>query len=267
MDRLARSLEIDRRVTLRGAQVRTEIAGGWVIGHAGMPNSYTLNAILMTSPASPSLDADQLEALADRWLGHLSHRLVRLDDAAAAERLSADLLRRGWQRQRTLLMVHQGTGAELVSDPRAREISDSELNAAMLTDFEQTRFGTEFFPGLPEMLVAGQAALRAGTPAQGYAAGVNGGLQSVCTLFMDADVDGQRVAMIDQVSTLPAFRERGLAKAAVSAAVRAAMDWEAELIVIPTDVDDWPQLLYAGLGFEGVGQHVTFQRQVRETGT
>ncbi len=39
--------------------------------------------------------------------------------------------------------------------------------------------------------------------------------------------------------------------------------WGAELIVVPADADDWPQLMYAGLGFEPLGRQVTLTRRLR----
>jgi GNAT superfamily N-acetyltransferase len=115
--------------------------------------------------------------------------------------------------------------------------------------------------GLPALLTRAQALMRAGTTAWGFAAGYGGGLQSMCTLFLDPDLDGVRIAMVENVGTLPQYRERGLAKAAVSAAVAAAEDWGAELITVPADADDWPQLLYHRLGFEPVGTQLNFTRR------
>ena len=34
----------------------------------------------------------------------------------------------------------------------------------------------------------------------------------MCTLFLDADVSGRRVAMVEEVATLAAYRGRGLAR-------------------------------------------------------
>ena len=107
-------------------------------------------------------------------------------------------------------------------------------------------------------LVAAQRAMRAGTTARAFAAGEDGGLQSMCTLFLDGDVAGARTAMVEEVGTLPSHRERGLAKAVVSAAIRSAGEWGADLVVVPADADDWPQLLYAKLGFEPIGIQCSF---------
>ena len=93
----------------------------------------------------------------------------------------------------------------------------------------------------------------AGTSSLVFGAGEDGDLQSMCELFLDPDVEGVRMAMVEQVATLPAYRERGLAKAVVGAAIAAARDWGAELIMVPADADDWPQIIYAGLGFETSG--------------
>jgi GNAT superfamily N-acetyltransferase len=72
----------------------------------------------------------------------------------------------------------------------------------------------------------------------------------------------ERVAMIDEVGTLRAYRQRGLARAVVSAAVGAARAWGAGLIVVPADADDWPQLMYRRLGFAPVGIQVSLTLRV-----
>ena len=97
---------------------------------------------------------------------------------------------------------------------------------------------------------------RAGTPALTLGAGDGDGLHSMATVFLSEQPDGTRVAMVDEVGTLTAHRQRGLARAVVSAAVVTASEWGAELIVVPADADDWPQLLYSRLGFAPVGVQV-----------
>jgi GNAT superfamily N-acetyltransferase len=197
-------------------------------------------------------------AIAERWLHDAPHRQLRCDDAAGGERLSEALCARGWERRRTLLMVMAAEHEWPAPDPRAREISEAELQALQLLHNAETDFGRDTTPELPRLLTAAQAAMRAGTTALRFGAGVDGGLQSSCTLYLDPDVHGQRVAMVEAVGTLRDYRERGLAKAAIGAALRAAERWGAGRIVIPSDADDWPQVFYAGLGFEPAGLQVSF---------
>jgi GNAT superfamily N-acetyltransferase len=65
------------------------------------------------------------------------------------------------------------------------------------------------------------------------------------------------------VGTLITHRRRGLARAVVLAAVAYAGGWGAEMIVVPADADDWPQVMYCGLGFVPVGRQVGLARRIR----
>ncbi len=257
---------MDRGVVLRGGAECHEIPGGWVVRHRDLPRVYNLNLVLVAAPAPKGFKAQDVTALADRWLGDSPHRCVRMEDAAAAERIAPALMEDGWKRQRTALMLLSDDTEPLPPDPRARQITEPELEALMLADFRHTDYGADYVEGLPEMLVAAQTALRVGTPALRFGAGENGELQSMCTLFCDDDVAGSSIAMVEQVATLPAHRERGLAKATVSAAIAAARQRGAQLIMVPADADDWPQLMYARLGFEPVGQLVNFHAPRPGTG-
>lgn len=258
MDELQRALELDRRVALRAGERTIEIPEGWVVLHDRLARVHVLNMVLLAAPLPPQLGADGLISIAERWLGHLGHRFVRIDDATGAARLTSTLLAAGWQRQRTVFMVLRTDPRAALVDPRAREISEAELDALTRSNFEHYDYGADSSPALIRELVQAQVAMRRGTRARRFGAGEHDGLQAMTTLFMDPDVDGVRAAMVEQVGTLPDYRERGLARAAVSAAVAAAGEWGAELITVPADADDWPQLLYAKLGFEPVGIQVSF---------
>jgi GNAT superfamily N-acetyltransferase len=68
------------------------------------------------------------------------------------------------------------------------------------------------------------------------------------------------VGQVEDVSTLPAFRNRGYARAVVSAAVTASRDAGHALTFIIADEDDWPRRLYAKLGFAPVGTTSRFRK-------
>ncbi len=261
MDEFACALELDRRVVVRGGQEAIEIPEGWVVLSGDLPNVYSLNMLILSAPLPERFDAGALTALTDRWLDHLQHRFVRVDDRTAAERVWPALERAGWLRSRTVFMGLRSAPRDAIHDPRAREISDAELDVVTQANFEHYDYGPGTSPALVRQLVAAQRAMRAGTTARGFAAGDDGGLQSMCTLFLDGDVAGTRTAMVEEVGTLPSHRERGLAKAVVSAAIRSAGEWGADLVIVPADADDWPQLLYAKLGFEPLGIQCAFTRR------
>ncbi|HWE10770.1 MAG TPA: GNAT family N-acetyltransferase [Solirubrobacteraceae bacterium] len=258
---LLAALRIDRRVRRRAAAEVVPLPGGLVVRHPKLWDVHYLNALILDAGGHPPPGAAEFVALADRWLAGLEHRHVVFDDAAAGERAAADVAAAGWERRRTSFMVFAGDRHAVGADPRAREISDAEMEALQLAGLREEVPEAALRSGLAERLALTQRVLRAGTPARCFGAGEGEDLQSMCTLFLDGDVDGRRVAMLEEVGTLIAHRRRGLARAAVEAAIAAALDWGADLIVVPADADDWPQVMYAGLGFTPVGRQVSLTRR------
>jgi GNAT superfamily N-acetyltransferase len=258
---LAAALDLERRITRRAAEVWTELALGWEVRHRRLADVHHLNTLFLRAPLPPDVGAPELTALADARQGDLRHRRLVLDDAEAADRVAGELLDAGWARDRTLYMALRADPQDALIDARARVISEEQLRAVQRATFAEDDFGPDTFSGLVDRLVEAQMALRAGTPARGFGAGRGDEVVSHCTLFCEAEPADRRVALIDTVGTLRAHRQQGLAKAVVSAAVRAAGEWGADLIVVPADADDWPQLLYAGLGFVPLGRQVGFTRQ------
>jgi GNAT superfamily N-acetyltransferase len=263
-DELALALELDRRVAIGGATEMFAIPEGCVILNAELPDVHHLNQVMLDAPLPAAFDTQALVTLTDRWLAGVRHRFVRVDDQAGAERLAPELVAAGWERSWTAMMV-RGADPARAPDPRARTITESEHYAVMLANLSAADYRVDSFPGLPRLLVEAQFAMLVATPSLAFGAGEDGGLQSMCELFLDPDVQGVRMAMVEQVGTLPGYRERGLAKAVVGAAIAAARDWGAELITVPADADDWPQIIYAGLGFETVGTQVQFTRRRART--
>jgi GNAT superfamily N-acetyltransferase len=248
------AVRIDRNVRVRGAQRSVAVPGGTAIFHDELQVIHYLNAVLLEAPLDPNLGAEDLVALAERCHRHVRDRYLVLDDEQAAEHLAPALLRAGWERRRTLFMDWHGDAP--APDRRAEQISDSVLRLLQRRVYEETPFPESAPDGLPAALVAAQSALRTGTRSLCFGAGEDG-LQSMSTLFLDEDDQGP-IAMVEEVATLSAFRDRGLARAVVSAAVDAALRSGVRRIVIPTDAEDWPQLLYAKLGFEPLGSSVSF---------
>ena len=82
--------------------------------------------------------------------------------------------------------------------------------------------------------------------------------------FFGAVVDGQTVcsadlysdgatAQIESVLTLESFRKRGLGRAVVAEAIRAALNSGHDFVFLLADDEDWPKELYARMGFEPLG--------------
>ncbi len=69
-----------------------------------------------------------------------------------------------------------------------------------------------------------------------------------------------RIAEVDDVATLPAFRGQGHASAVVLRAVEEALAAGHELVFLIAEDADWPKELYARLGFETIGRTWSFLR-------
>jgi GNAT superfamily N-acetyltransferase len=262
---LTAALSADLAARLRAAPQSVAIDDGWVVGNDRLARVHLLNAIVLGTAAplhDRRYDTDMIEALARRWQTELPDRCVVIDDESVAQRLAVELPERGWDRQRTLFMALRSDPSAAFRDPRARTLDEDELRSLQLACLRQEVGGPGVAGELPSLLAEAQATLRATTTSERFGAGQPGAEPaSSCTLFLDADVGGRRVATVEAVATLRERREQGLARAAVSMALRAAGEWGADLIVVPADADDWPQLMYTSLGFRALGRRWLFTRR------
>jgi predicted GNAT family acetyltransferase len=103
-------------------------------------------------------------------------------------------------------------------------------------------------------LVDVKRATAAAVPTRWFAAFVDGEPVSVGELYVSGDI-----AQIEDLATLTAYRNRGLASAVVLRAVEEARG--AELVFLIADDDDWPKELYGRLGFDPIGRTYSFLRK------
>jgi GNAT superfamily N-acetyltransferase len=93
-------------------------------------------------------------------------------------------------------------------------------------------------------------------PTRYFVAADDGVDASACTLYSVGSV-----AQIEEVATLLAHRNRGLARAVVLAALESAVTGGAELVFLAADDLDWPKELYGRLGFDRLGTVEAFTRR------
>ncbi len=150
-------------------------------------------------------------------------------------------------------MAWRGDGFE--QDPRTREITPGEQRELQLQLYAEERGRrSAVTDAVIETLLAGHEAVRAGTPSQCFGAGELSTLSASCTLLYQRGGP----ALLDEVGTLTRQRGRGLGRAVVLAGLAAALALGCRPIVVPADADDWPQLIYARLGFEPIGVQLSF---------
>jgi ribosomal protein S18 acetylase RimI-like enzyme len=221
------------------------------------------------------LSIDQLVAIADDALGSegFGHRTIGFVDQADGRRVREEVeaeqaLWPRWEVEQTRYMVWRGGPVEVSSQKPADSAGKCELTGARevrLAEIEGLRKAL-----IGEAMPAdggGAAAVdqlyeldrRYGEVAgdRWFVAPAEGEPMSACRLLRD----GNGIGQVEEVGTLTPARERGLAKATVLAAIAAAQEAGDETIFLTAEAADWPQLFYARLGFETVGEITVLRRR------
>ncbi|HZQ66737.1 MAG TPA: GNAT family N-acetyltransferase [Gaiellaceae bacterium] len=196
----------------------------------------------------------ELAREAEQLLGGLriSHRRVNVDDEATAARLSAPFVGAGWEHEQFLVMARRrepdrpaGVHAEEIDPARLRPMDEASIR----------NWGAD--DDLVAQILARADRLRRVIDVRAFAVLVGGAPVSRAYLYRDPG--NPAIAQVEEVGTLAAHRDRGYARAAVTAAAEAATD--AGLVFLVTSAADWPQHLYRRLGFDTVGTEDRFLRR------
>jgi ribosomal protein S18 acetylase RimI-like enzyme len=200
--------------------------------------------------------ASDLDAEADRIQGAagLSHRRVNVDDREAAERLLPDFRQLAYEPERFVIMAHRRRPEQEVDTAAVREVDWALMRPAREREIASQPWAVD--PVTVEQILAKHQLTAQGIRTRYFAALAGGGVVSSCELRSEGDT-----AQVETVETLPEFRRRGLSRAVVSAALRAAAGFA--FVFLVTDADDWPQQFYRGLGFERVGIESRFLRVIQ----
>lgn len=213
------------------------------------------------------MSVDQIVAIADEALGGegFGHRTVCLLDQADGRRIGEEVEREAarwprWEVERTRYMVLRGGGNEAVRrpEPGAREVRLAEiadLRRALIAE-EAVPDGAVEREATVDQLFAIDTRYGAAGGDRWFVAPAAGEPLSCCRLLRDG-----RIGQVEDVGTREHARERGYAKAIVTAAVAAAQAEGDSPIFLTADAADWPQLMYAKLGFEIVGDLTILRRR------
>lgn len=219
----------------------------------GLPQVWDLN-LLRAERAPRRLAAVRIARAADRALGDagLRHRSIVVDDEELGERLRPGLEVRGWRTEELLVMVLRRSPDRAAPPVELRELSEAELRPARERYLRAAPYGRD--PDTRRQLLAEGARAERAPGLRRLAAVVDGDVASWCRLYA-----AERTAEIDDVVTLDAHRNRGLARAVVLGAAAAAREAGADLVFLRADAADWPRRFYERLGFAVAGRHHVFR--------
>jgi ribosomal protein S18 acetylase RimI-like enzyme len=220
----------------------------WRFGSAiftdDFPRRYDSNFLRVDVPIGDATAAD-LATEADAVQSSLLHRELVFEDAEDGARVAPGFRELGYLVDEAVVMV-QREDVAADGDVVAFEVDADRLRPIVVaTRLENAATTVQDAEMLADFRVV--AAERAGT--RYFAAELDGVLASYCELRAH---DG--LAQIEDVNTLAAWRNRGAGRAVVLAAAAAARAARADLVWLAADADDWPQQLYAKLGFLPVGR-------------
>jgi hypothetical protein len=205
-----------------------------------------LNQLSVDAPTH----AAGLTGALDELYAHLPHRRAFVESAEVGERLAPDLRAAGWLVERDVFMVLRRERDRDAPPGVAREVDEATIRAVEAQTIGEEPYGE---PAIVDQLLASRSAFGRAGAARYFVAAGDGVDGCHATLYSDGVV-----AQIEDVGTLKALRGRGLARAACSAALDAAIAGGHELVFIVADDEDWPKDLYAKLGFDVVGRPWAF---------
>jgi GNAT superfamily N-acetyltransferase len=208
------------------------------------------------------LEVDEVVEIAEEALGGagFAHRTVCALDEADGKRL-ADAVEAeparwpGWEVERTRFMVWDGSAPESPGAPEVRLGEIEGLRRALIEE-ETVPAGVPEPEATVDQLFELNRRLGAAAGDRWFVAPATGEPLSACQFLRQGGV-----AQVEDVGTRTDARERGYAKAIVLAAVAAAQAAGDTTIFLTADAADWPQLMYAKLGFEAVGDLTVLRRR------
>jgi GNAT superfamily N-acetyltransferase len=242
--------ELQGRLSTRTERCRF----GTAYFHEGFPRRWDSNVVWVDEPLD-GVSAEELAADADEVLGRagLEHRAIWLGDVVQGERLAPGLAGRGYEVDRNVVMAH-AREPDAWTDERAEQIDIASAKRFYVTAHLEGHPDAEAADA--QMLADFRDVLVEHADVRFFGASVDGEVVSGCELYRLGDV-----AQVEDVYTLADHRGRGLARAAVLAAVRAARGAGADLVFLGADDEDWPKLMYGKLGFDEVAGSYDFVKR------
>jgi GNAT superfamily N-acetyltransferase len=215
-----------------------------------IPRVWDANYLIV----EPGVTAQQAAAKADEVLGGLgmTHRAVAPAAQESAAELEPGFRELGWDVERGIYMLLRGEPDR----PADIEVERIDFEAAQILRRELMRDDEKMDhdPETIEQLLELDRRVDEALHGRWFAARVDGELAGCCQLMQ-----AQAIGQVEDVVTLTAARNRGVARTVVLAAASASVADGDELTFIGALADDWPRLLYEKLGFDTVGSWEYFR--------
>lgn len=240
---------IERRLATR----KLPFPDGEALFNEQLPAVWDMNFCLVEQPSE--LSAKKLVDAAERLhrAARHQHRQIRAHDESTGERLEPEFKALGWDREGEVLMALTRTPDREIDTNSVEEVEEVELQPVRAQMIRAEGWADADESAISDLLAA-QFLMDDVTTMRRFAARVDGEIRSYCELYTDG-----ATSQIEQVMTLPEYRNRGLARGVVTKAIEEAHRLGGDLIFLTADVDDWPKELYRKMGFDEIGHLYAFR--------
>jgi GNAT superfamily N-acetyltransferase len=252
-DDLDRARAFMRTVDERSAERTIGLGWGTAYFHDHLNGIWDLNFVGVPGPIGvPASEVfGEVERLQQE--AGFRHRKLVVDDEATGKRLASDVPE-GWNTTPLLIMAKRRPADREVDTSIVEEVSWDEVRPYAAAVHKENGAGKD--PAGMDQLLAHNEVTHSAVPTRYFVARADGEIASKSELYSEGGV-----AQVEDVSTLDAFRKRGLARAVVHHVTEIASREGHELVFLVADADDWPRELYAKLGYDPIGIGYEFMRK------
>ena len=227
------------------------VDGGWLIRAPSLGDVWGLNQLRLSGSVSYARAVE----LAEEHLGDLHYRQLVVEHEDSARRLEEPLGADGWTFDRDVLMVLARPADRVADTDGVVEITAdaaAELMRLWVSDDPKMNAAT-----LDQVIAATAREAQARAARNLGMCDEAGELVAMTKLYSDGVT-----AQVEDVYTVPAWRNRGCARRLITRAIALAGEAGHELVFIEADDNGWPKQLYARMGFDPVGRIGVFHRDV-----
>jgi GNAT superfamily N-acetyltransferase len=240
-----------RRTAALAADLARSLDAGCVVRSPSLPLVWGLNHLRL----SGSTTYARAVALSEEHLGDLTYRQLVVEHEASARRLEQPLRADGWTFDRDVLMVLARLADRAANTDGVVEVpgdAASELMRQWVSDDPKMTAET-----LDQVITATAREARVRKATNLGICDEAGKLVAMTKLYSDGIT-----AQVEDVYTVPAWRNRGCARRLITRATDLAQEAGHELVFIEADDNGWPKQLYSRLGFDPIGRIGVFHRDV-----
>lgn len=224
------------------ADVFRPIEAGCVVLAPSLPVVWSINQVRVALP----LGFHALVELAEEQLAGIPYVQIVLENQDSGPELEEAFRAAGWKTEREVLMLLCAPPDRDADMSFVTDAGEDEVAEMMGRWYGEDRLGPRELDQLVEF------SRRESRACEDRLLGVrssDGALVAITKLRGDG-----RTAQVEDVYTAHEARGRGYARALVSRAVELARAENHDLIFINADENDWPQHLYARIGFRPFGR-------------